>query len=171
MLFNDWENLFRTLFVGVLAYIALIIFLRFSGQRTLSKMNAFDLVVTVALGSTLATILLSKDVSLAQGVTAFAVLIGLQFLVSFSSVKAQWIRRFVTGKPQMLLYHGQLQTKALYQSRVTEDELRAAARSAGFSSLESIFAIVLETNGSFSVISHAENDRDSALSDVDQPDH
>jgi uncharacterized membrane protein YcaP (DUF421 family) len=41
--------------------------LRVSGKRTLAKMNAFDLVVTVALGSTLATILLSADVSLAEG--------------------------------------------------------------------------------------------------------
>ena len=50
----------------------LVIFLRLSGKRTLSKMNAFDLVVTVALGSTLATVLLTKDVALADGALAFA---------------------------------------------------------------------------------------------------
>jgi hypothetical protein len=74
--FSGWDGLLRTLVVGVLAYVVLVGFLRLSGKRTLSKMNAFDLVVTVALGSTLATILLSKDVALAEGALAFALLIG-----------------------------------------------------------------------------------------------
>ena len=69
MLFDSWAGVGRTIVVGILAYIALVSLLRVSGKRTLSKMNAFDLVVTVALGSTLATILLSKDVALAEDVT------------------------------------------------------------------------------------------------------
>lgn len=64
--FDNWETLFRTLIIGVLAYVSLIMLLRISGRRTLSKMNAFDMVVTVALGSTLATILLNRDVALAE---------------------------------------------------------------------------------------------------------
>jgi len=56
--------------------------LRVSGKRTLAKLNAFDFVVTVALGSTLATILLNSTVSWAEGAVALAVLAGLQFLVA-----------------------------------------------------------------------------------------
>jgi uncharacterized membrane protein YcaP (DUF421 family) len=70
MIFDGWGSIARTAIVGVLAYAALVVLLRISGKRTLAKMNAFDLVVTVALGSTLATILLSKEVSLASGVAA-----------------------------------------------------------------------------------------------------
>lgn len=50
MFFNGWDSLLRTLIVGVLAHVVLVVFLRLSGKRTLSKMNAFDLVLTVALG-------------------------------------------------------------------------------------------------------------------------
>jgi len=94
MFFDSWHDLGRVALVGMCAYVALVLMLRLSGNRTLSKLNAFDFVVTVALGSTLATVLLSKDVSLAEGVLAFAVLIGLQFLQSdkppetLSSVRA-----------------------------------------------------------------------------------
>jgi len=66
MLFNGWESWGRMLVVGALAYAGLIVLLRLSGKRTLAKMNAFDLVVTVALGSTLATVMTSKDVALAE---------------------------------------------------------------------------------------------------------
>lgn len=87
MLFQGWTGPARTVLVGALAYAGLVVFLRLSGKRTLSKLNAFDLVVTVALGSTLATILLDEKVPLAEGLTAFAVLIGLQFVVTWTSVR------------------------------------------------------------------------------------
>ncbi|HXG82568.1 MAG TPA: hypothetical protein VNI84_00950 [Pyrinomonadaceae bacterium] len=51
MFFDDWFGLVRILIVGVLAYAALIFLLLASGKRTLSKWNAFDFVVTMALGS------------------------------------------------------------------------------------------------------------------------
>ena len=60
MFFENWYGLERILIVGFLAYVALIICLRISGKRTLAKWNAFDFVVTIALGSILATHLLSK---------------------------------------------------------------------------------------------------------------
>ncbi len=58
------------------------------GGGTLSKMNACDLVVTVALGSTLATILLSSDIALAKGLLALALLVGLQLAVTWPSVRS-----------------------------------------------------------------------------------
>jgi uncharacterized membrane protein YcaP (DUF421 family) len=67
MFFDDWNDLGRVALVGALAYATLVLLLRGSGKRTLSKWNAFDLIVTIALGSTLATVLLSKDVSYAEG--------------------------------------------------------------------------------------------------------
>lgn len=167
MFFSGWDSLVRTLVVGVLAYVALVVFLRISGKRTLSKMNAFDLVVTVALGSTLATILLAKDVALAEGMLAFALLISLQFVVTWSSVRARWVRRLATGEPLMLLYCGEMLPGALRKARVTRDEVRAAVRSSGSGSLDNVYAVVLETDGSFSVVQSAEGGGDSSLVGVD----
>ncbi len=93
--FEDWSGLGRVIVVGTLTYVALVLILRISGKRTLSKMNAFDLVVTVALGSTLATIILSKDVALAEGILALGLLIGLQYVVTWSSVRSNTINHLV----------------------------------------------------------------------------
>ncbi len=79
--FAGWAGLLRVLVVGSVAYVALVVILRSSGKRTLAKLSAFDLVVTVALGSTLATVLLSKSVALAEGVLAMMLLAALQALV------------------------------------------------------------------------------------------
>src|SRR3990170_1372212 len=106
MFFDSWGGLARVCVVGTLAYCALIFLLRVSGKRTLSKMNAFDLVVTVALGSTLATILLSKDVALVEGIVALALLIGLQFLITWLSVRSAKVSRLVKAEPALLFHRG-----------------------------------------------------------------
>jgi uncharacterized membrane protein YcaP (DUF421 family) len=168
--FNGWETLLRTLVVGVMAYAVLVVFLRVLGTRTLSKMNAFDLIVTVALGSTLANVLLDANVALAEGALAFALLIGLQFAVTWSSVRAQWVRQILTGEPRMLLYRGTFLPTALRHARVTEDEVRAAVREAGLLSLTEAEAVVLETDGSFSVVRPDGATGATSLENVKRPD-
>ena len=83
-----------------------LLLLRVSGKRTLTKMNAFDLVVTVALGSTLATVLLTKSVALAEGLTAFVLLIFLQFVLTWLSVRSRAVSRLVKSEPTLLVYQG-----------------------------------------------------------------
>lgn len=169
VLYDGWFGPVRTLVVGSLAYIALIVFLRVSGSRTLSKMNAFDFVVTVALGSTLATILLNQDVSLVQGMAALALLVALQFIVTWTSVRAEWVRQVVTGEPVLLVFRGAFLADALRRSRVAEQEIRAAVRADGLAAVEDAEAVVLETDGSFSIVRRESGQGDSSLAGVRMP--
>lgn len=78
MFYDNISGLVRVLVVSPLAYLWLILVLRISGKRTLAQLNAFDFIVTVALGSTLATVLLSSSVAWAEGALALALLAALQ---------------------------------------------------------------------------------------------
>jgi uncharacterized membrane protein YcaP (DUF421 family) len=152
VLFDGWEGLVRVLLVGGTAYAALILMLRVTGKRTLSKMNAFDLIVTVALGSTLATVLLSEDVALAEGVAAFALLCGLQYVVTWLSVRSPAFQGVIKAQPVLLFFRGRYLREALERERVTEEEVLAALRAQGRGGLEGVEAVVLETDGSLSVV-------------------
>jgi len=152
MFFDSWDNIYRVLVVGILAYAGLVALLRLSGNRTLSKMNSFDLVVTVAFGSTLSTILVNKSVSLAVGLTALALLIVLQLLITWCSVRSSFVNGSVKTTPTVLLLDGRMRHDALKRARVTEDEVLAAVRKKGQGTLEDIDAVVLESDGSLSVI-------------------
>lgn len=167
MFFDSWHGILRVLIVGVYAYAAVIAILRITGKRTLAKMNAFDLVVTVALGSTLSSILLSKDVALFEGVTALALLALLQFVIAWSSIRSRFAERLAKSNARILLRDGHIDSAALRDERVTHDELLAAVRSGGFGDTGLIAAVVLETDGSFSVISKAQAGSGSALPDAD----
>lgn len=169
MLFGGWFGLLRVAIVGVLAYAALVVLLRVSGKRTLSKMNAFDLVVTVALGSILATVLLSKDVALAEGVTAFALLIGLQYLIAWLSVRSERVEGLVKAEPRMVFFEGQMLRDALRSERLTESEVRAAVRAQGLAAMEDASAVVLETDGSLTVLKRGDDRPYTALENIARP--
>ncbi|MGR3465492.1 DUF421 domain-containing protein [Limimaricola sp.] len=169
MLFQGWSGIIRTVLVGALAYVGLISFLRISGKRTLAKLNAFDLVVTVSLGSTLATILLSESVALAEGLTAFAVLIALQYAVARGSVGSGRFARLVRSEPRLLMHKGEIMHEALRRERVTEEELLSVIRNNGSAAADEVAAVVLESDGSFSVIPKPDGGGAAEFASADLP--
>jgi uncharacterized membrane protein YcaP (DUF421 family) len=166
MFFDGWTGLFRTVVVGVCAYVVMIVLLRISGKRTLSKMNAFDFVITVALGSTLATILLSKETALTEGIVALALLIFLQFAITWLSVRSRWVRRFVKAEPRLLFHKGEFLANAMKAERINEGEIMQAMRSQGISGKEAVKAVVLESDGTLSIMKSVSDGRSSVLENV-----
>lgn len=152
MWFDVFSDVARVVLVGSAAYVSLIVILRISGKRTLAKLNAFDLVVTVAVGSTLATILLNSAVSFAEGVTALALLAVLQFLAATVSSRFTVGRAVVTARPTLLVSQGRYLDDALRGQRVSVDQIRQAIRSTGQGDVGQVAAVVLESDGSLSVI-------------------
>lgn len=164
----SWSEVARVAAVGAASYVTLVLILRVSGKRTLAKLNAFDLVVTVALGSTLATILLSSSVSWLEGAVALATLALLQFVVAATTSRLGG-RSVVTAQPTLLVDGGQLLGDHLREQRVTQGEVRQAVRAAGIGDLALVAAAVLESDGSISVVPESTRGDGSALSDVAGP--
>jgi uncharacterized membrane protein YcaP (DUF421 family) len=167
MFFSDLQTIQRTIIIGFCAYISLIILLRVSGKRTLSKLNAFDLVVTVAMGSTLSSILINKNVTLLQGVTAFIMLIGLQFVMAKLAVKIAPFNKLIKSSPQVLYVNENFKEESMKKERVLKKEIRQAARSQGISSMAQVDTVVLETDGSLSIIKKSEQTEKDTLIDVE----
>lgn len=166
MLLGSPSGLLRVLVVGPLAYLALLAMLRLSGKRTLGKMNMFDFVGTVAIGSTLANTLLGGTVSLAEGVLALFVLVAMQVAISWAAVRFGVFERAINAEPTLLAHRGRVLEDALRRERMTVDELLAAVRSKGFPRVEDVEAVVLEADGTFSVLPRPEREKPSALGDV-----
>ncbi len=152
MFFDNWAGLARVLVLAPLAYAALVVMLRVSGKRTLTKLNAFDLVITVALGSTLATILLSESVALAEGLLALALLIGMQFAITWASVRSESIQAWIKARPTLVMHRGRFLDDVLRAERVTREELLHVLRSGGVTDPANVASVVLETDGSFTVL-------------------
>lgn len=134
------------------AGLILVIMNRIAGKRTLSKCNVYDFVFVVAMGSVLASMITSPGVSLVDGLAGLATMIVIQVIVSFVAAKWESLDRIINGMPARVFDHGRYLDREMKRHRVTYEEVRAAIRQYGLARVEDVDAVVLETDGSLSVI-------------------
>lgn len=161
--FDSWESVLKTIAVGLSCYVSLIALLRVSGKRTLSKMNMFDWVVTVAMGSVMASTLVSDGVTYVQGITAFATLILAQFIVTWLSVRSEGFQSLVKADPTILYYKGQYLEREMRRQRVPRSEILGAIRQSGQGAPREIAAVLLESSGELIVMNEVEDDQTVTL--------
>ncbi|WP_088008711.1 DUF421 domain-containing protein [Indiicoccus explosivorum] len=151
---------------GILAYIALVILLRISKKRTLSKLNMFDFIITIAFGSAISSVILNTSISLIEGILGFAILVFAQFAVTFLSYRSDKFTNLVKANPKLLYSEGTYYREAMKSERVLEVEILQAIRKQGIGTMSEVKAVVLETDGSLSIIKKQAGD---ALSNVEKP--
>jgi uncharacterized membrane protein YcaP (DUF421 family) len=89
----------------------------------------------------------------------FVLLAGLQYVVAWLSVRFPRFSDLVKSEPTLLLHRGRFLQGAMRAQRVTEAEVLAALRGSGASDPRQIAAVVLETDGTLSVVRDAAQDR------------
>jgi uncharacterized membrane protein YcaP (DUF421 family) len=138
-------------------YISLILFTRLAGKRSFSKMSSFDFAMTVAVGSLIATTVLSKSTSLIQGIAGLASLYILQVLVAIMR-RFEWVKDLVDNKPLLLMDGSRILYENLRKARISEGDLRNKLREANVVSLDQVKAVVFETTGDVSVLTSSDSD-------------
>ena len=139
-------------------YIATILFTRLAGKRSFSKMSSFDFAMTVAIGSVIATTILSKSVSLWQGAVGLAAVYLLQ-------ISAAMLRRFsivqklIDNQPMLLMDGEEILHENLKKARVTEADLRSKLREANVLELSQVRAVIFECTGDIAVL-HTKDDEE-----------
>lgn len=151
MFYDGFSPIVRIVIMAICSYIVLTAVVRISGKRTITQMSAFDQVITFALGSTLASVILTKNVALAEGVAAFATLCVLQFATSWLFTRFPAIEAMVKAHPSLLVYHQQFQREVMKKTRISEMDIRGAVRSHGHH-WEEVEAVILEIDGTLAVI-------------------
>jgi len=166
LIFKDWKSLASVAFCAVIAYLTLFIFIRISGKRTLAKLNAFDFVVTVTLGSTLSSMILAK-VTLAEGLVALVIIILLQYALAWTAKKSHKAEAIINSVPTLLFYNGVFIDDALDKEVITREEIYAEIRKFRIHRMDDVQAVVMELNGTFTVVKKAPGGDHTSLEDID----
>lgn len=149
---SSWGEVVRVVVFSVVVYAFVIASHRVVGNRAASQMNNFDWIVTVAMGAITGATILSQGVSLVEGLLAVATLLALQYGVTRAAVEWPAFQRAVQAGPRLLYYEGIPLEDAMREARVMEAEILRAARDAGNRSMSEVAAVVLEADGTLSVI-------------------
>ena len=143
----------------VCIYLALIAYTRLFGLRSFSKMSAFDMIMTVAVGSTMASTIVTRGVRVAEGLTALLCLFLLQFIFAQLRRWSGRVRQVVDNQPLLLMEGNRVLHENLAKARLTEDDLRGKLRAAHVVHRAQVRAVVFETTGDVSVM-FTEDNRD-----------
>lgn len=152
ILFDGFGNFAQVIVNAPLLYCAVILFVRISGKRSTAQMNNFDWIVTVAMGSLVASGLIIDDVALAEAVFAILALMLLQYAFTWGAWHSPRIESLIKATPQVLLSDGILLRDGMRRERVTDGEIMAALRESGLDRMEDARWVILESDASLSVI-------------------
>ncbi len=145
------ETALTVVVTTVLIYLAFILLVRLVGSRSLTSLASFDFAAVVALGAVIGRTILLADPTLMIGLVALTTLFAMQGLLGLLR-QSRWVDRLIHRRPTMLVRNGALLTENMRGCHVVEDEIRQALRRAGARSLEEVECVVLERNGTVSVI-------------------
>jgi len=137
-------------------YTAVILYTRVFGKRSFSKMSSFDFAMTVAVGSMIATTVLSSSVSFIEGAVGLLVVYALQLIAAFFR-RYKWFRNLIDNDPTLLMDGETILEENMKAVRVTEGDLRSKLREANVANLSEIKAVVFETTGDI-VVLHKQHD-------------
>ena len=165
---TEWDMVLRGLILSAVALTWIVVLIRIVGLRSLSKMTNFDFVMTIALGSLVASASQSTDWrDFFQAMIAMAALFATQVTASRLRDESDTIDEALSNKPQLLMRDGRILYDALEACRVAEEDLVAKLREANVLDFSEVRAAVLETTGDVSVL-HGDKLNDEVLLNVRQ---
>lgn len=159
LIFNDWQTVLRIIFSGVFIYFTLILIMNLFGKRSIANLSMHDYVVTLAMGSIVASTIISKDATILDGLVGVLVLLTLQYLVTLTSIHYTNFFKTINAKPSVLFIEGEFIAENLKENRITENEIYSEIRMQGQTTSDNIFAVILESNGNLSIIKSASEEK------------
>lgn len=155
----SWTSILAIVLTAAGIYMAIIIFTRIAGKRSFSKMSSFDFAMTVAVGSILATTILSASVSLIQGIVGLAAVYILQISAAILR-RYSWFKKAIDNSPLLLMDGKNILHDNLRKARVAEGDLRSKLREANVLDLSQVRAVVFESTGDISVLHTSDENRE-----------
>lgn len=145
-----------TLICRSLILYALILFLiRIMGKRQIGEMQPFELVITLIIAD-LATIPMAETtLPLIQGIIPLLTLVCVHYFICFVSRKSVFFRRMFSGKPVILLDPEGVNFVNLQKVNMNFNDLSEGLHSAGYFNLEELLYVILQTNGTMTVVPRA----------------
>lgn len=142
------EMSFRVLFI----YLTLLIAVRIMGKREIGQLSNLDFVVAIVIAELATLPLTDRRLTLLHSLFSMMLLTVLQVTVSMICMKSNQFRRFLYGKPNLLIAGGNLQMKEMRKARYNIDDLMSQLRQKDVFDVAEVDYAVLETSGELTVL-------------------
>ena len=135
----------------LLLYMVLIFCVRLMGKRQIGEMEPAEFVVTMLLANLAAIPMQDGAIPLYSGLVSILTVLGMELVLSGLIMHSVVFRRFLCGKPVILINNGKILQENLRRTRVTLDELTGHLREKDVLDIRTVQYAILETDGNLSV--------------------
>ncbi len=135
----------------IILYLVLILVIRLMGKRQIGQMEASEFVVTMLVANLASIPMQDTGIPLYSGLIPILTVLGAELFLSWLIMKSVLFRKFLCGKPVILIENGKILQDNLRRTRVTLDELTGHLREKDVLDIRSVQYAILETDGNLSV--------------------
>ncbi len=156
---------------AVLFYALIVAAVRLFGKRSTAQLNNFDWIINITVGALAASGILLDSVPVLRAATAIVTLMALQFVLTWLTLRFEWVGRLIKTMPTLLMHEGRFLEGSMRRVRVSREEIQSVLRKQGIADAEGASWVILESNGRLAVIPRGDlalKDA-SAMRDVGRP--
>lgn len=135
-----------------IVYAVALFTIRCMGKTGLSSTDPFQITIMLLIAELAAMPVSSPEISLLNGLAAIFMILFLYALSGFLSCKSEHFKKFINGRPSILIDNGAINFKEMKRSNVTLTDLMEMLRIQDCPSITDVAYAYLETNGEFSLI-------------------
>jgi len=133
-------------------YLVLLLGLRVFGKREVGQFTLFDLVFVLLIANAVQPAMTGRDLSLGGGFIIIATLLTLNFTVARLRIRFPIIERALESRSVVVARDGRWIDEKLKHEGITAEEALAALREHGIDTIAQTKMVVLEADGSLSVV-------------------
>lgn len=141
----------------IILYLVVIMVVRLMGKRQVGELEPTELVVTIMISELASIPMQETGIPISAGLIPILTIFILEVMFSFVEMKNKKIRRFISGKPSVLVHEGKLILEEMKRIRFNRDDLMEELRLSGCANIGDVQYAILETNGQLSVILKKDN--------------
>lgn len=137
-------------------YVIIISCIRIMGKRQISQLQTSELVVTLLISDIAVIPMQNSEQPLVSGLIPILVLVACEITASVIMMKSSKFRRFLCGKPIVVINDGVIEQKQMRRLRMSIEDLSEQLRQMDVFRFQDVAFAIMETNGRLSVMKKPE---------------
>ena len=148
----DMHPVLHVAISSVIGFLFLFVVTKIMGKKQIAQLSFLDYVIGISLGSIAAEMATDQDRPFYHFFLAMALYLVLDLVLTFAARKATFLKKFIRGRPVILVEEGRINYKNLSRSKLDINDLLSMCRAKGYFDLRDVAYCIFETGGEISVL-------------------
>ncbi|MYL42102.1 DUF421 domain-containing protein [Virgibacillus salexigens] len=145
------EEIIATLFRTPLMFLIILLFFRLTGKKDVGEVSVLEIAITLMVTDLAVIIIEDTELSILNGLVPIVILIIIQYILSYVTLKNQKTRDIMDGRPSLIIENGRCNQVEMKKIGYTLDDLYTELRNNNIADISKVQFAVLESSGDLNV--------------------